>query len=281
MALCFLGVLKVAAVEMPVSFSEVLALEHRRPNLTLTYGNEPSQTASLWIPLGRGTHPVVMLVHGGCWLEEYDASHIYPLASSLARDGYAVWVPEYRRVGESGGGWPGTASDVVQALDRLAQLRDPRLSLERTVVVGHSAGGHLGLWMAARDPALVAPPVRVVAAVGLAAITDLQRYARGENSCEVVTQRFMGGTPETRGPAYRQASPALLPQQVPVTLLRGGRDAIVDAAQASAMAGADTVVLEGAGHFDWIHPLTPAYDVLRDALFHALEQGMRHSVPSK
>ncbi|MDA8962177.1 alpha/beta hydrolase fold domain-containing protein, partial [Congregibacter sp.] len=95
------------------------------------------------------------------------------MAAKLAADGYAVWVPEYRRVGEPGGGWPGSAADMTLALDALAELDNSRLALSRTVVMGHSAGGHLGLWLAARDPALAKPPVRIVAAIGLAAITDL------------------------------------------------------------------------------------------------------------
>ncbi len=258
------------AAEMPVSFSEVLALEARAPSEIIRYGTADSNTAALWLPPGQDINPVLVLIHGGCWLEEFSAPYIYPLAARLADDGYAVYVPEYRRVGEPGGGWPGTASDLVRALDELAGQRHPRLALERTILAGHSAGGHLALWLEARDPALARPPLRVVAALGLAAITDLEAYARGANSCEVVTPDFMGGMPEEVPERYAAASPARLDLPVPVMLLRGAEDPIVAADQMSAMPDAVARERAGAGHFDWVHPDTPAYLNLRDALFELL-----------
>jgi len=259
---------------MPVAFDAVVALDARAPAETLRYGSAPSQSAALWLPPGQGVHPVVVLIHGGCWLAEYSAPYIYPLAARLARDGYAVFVPEYRRVGEDGGGWPGTAADLAVALDALAGLDYPRLALERTIVAGHSAGGHLALWLAARNPDLVRPPLRIVGALGIAAITDLEAYALGTNSCEVATPLLMGGLPEALPERYAQASPARLRIDVPITLLRGGQDPIVGADQASALPGARALEFEPAGHFDWVHPGTPAYPVLRDALFELLGQAL-------
>ncbi|EAQ96382.1 alpha/beta hydrolase family protein [Congregibacter litoralis] len=257
---------------MPVTFSSVLELKARKADRELRYGSAPSQTAALWMPplRAKGPVPVVVLVHGGCWLRDYSAEHIYPLAARLASDGYAVWVPEYRRVGEPGGGWPGSAVDLTLSLDALADLDDPRLALSKAVIVGHSAGGHLGLWLAARDASLVKPPVRIAGVVGLAAITDLEVYARGSNSCEAVTASFMGGTPETRPGAYAKASPAALSYAVPVRLLWGSEDAIVGPEQVTAMTRASTLELSGAGHFDWVHPQTRAYERVRDAVFDVL-----------
>ncbi|WP_439108152.1 alpha/beta hydrolase family protein [Congregibacter sp.] len=276
----------VSDVPMPVSFSSVLELKARKPDLVKRYGNAPSQTAALWMPPLRaeGPVPVIFLVHGGCWLSDYSAEHIYPLAAQLAADGYAVWVPEYRRVGEPGGGWPGSAVDMTLALDALADVNNPRLALSRTVVMGHSAGGHLGLWLAARDPSLIKPPVRIVAAVGLAAITDLKAYSLGTNSCEAVTTSFMGGAADEVSEAYLQASPASLPSHVPVRLLRGTDDGIVGPQQMSAMRSASTMELPQAGHFDWVHPETAAYDRVLDAVFDVLGvsiQPMRPVTPAK
>ncbi|MEO1081415.1 MAG: alpha/beta hydrolase [Pseudomonadota bacterium] len=263
------------AAEMPVSFDDVLVLDARAPNEVIRYGSEESHTAALWLPPGQGVHPVVILIHGGCWLAEFDMGHLRPLASRLARDGYAVYTPEYRRVGEEGGGWPGTAADLILAIDALAALRHPRLALDRTVVAGHSAGGHLALWLAARDAALWRPPLRLVAALGLAAITDLNAYARGTNSCEVATPLFMGGTPEERPRQYAAASPHVLSYAIPLGLMVGGQDPIVPASQAEALAAARTYHLDGAGHFDWVHPDTEAFGAMRDAIFDLLQSALQ------
>ncbi|MDP5069997.1 MAG: alpha/beta fold hydrolase [Congregibacter sp.] len=262
---------------MPVSFTSVLELDARKPDFVSRYGSEPSQTAALWMPPLRaaGPVPVVFLVHGGCWLSDYSAEHIYPLAAQLASDGYAVWVPEYRRVGEPGGGWPGSAVDMTLALDALVALDNPRLALSRIVVVGHSAGGHLGLWLAARDPALAKPPARIVAAIGLAAITELTTYSQGTNSCQSVTRAFMGAGPDEDPKSYRQASPAYGVRRVPLRLLRGADDGIVGSEQVIAMGGARSMELPGAGHFDWIHPKTEAYKHVLDTIFDVLSVSMQ------
>ncbi|MFK8042926.1 alpha/beta hydrolase family protein [Congregibacter sp.] len=270
-----------ADVDMPVSFSSVLELKARKPDYSIRYGAAPSQRATLWMPPLRaeGPVPVIFLVHGGCWLSDYSAEHIYPLAAQLAADGYAVWVPEYRRVGEPGGGWPGSAVDMALALDALADIENPRLALSRTVVMGHSAGGHLGLWLAARDPELLKPPVRIAAAIGLAAITDLKSYSEGDNSCQAVTEPFMGTSAASNPDAYAEASPASLPTRVPVRLLRGAEDGIVGPEQMTAMTRASMMELPGAGHFDWVHPDTDAYNSILDAIFDVLSVSIQPRRP--
>ncbi len=264
------------AAEMPVSFEAVLALDAREPDQMLRYGSEDSQYGALWLPRRKGSVPLLVLVHGGCWLREYSAPHVYPLAAQLARDGFAVWVPEYRRVGERGGGWPGTAADVLRSLDVIDAQSLPGVNRTRTLVLGHSAGGHLALWLASRDPALLPPGLRISGAIGLAAITDLDRYARGTSSCQSATPRLMGAGPDEAPERYRAASPSRQPQRVPTVLLRGGQDPIVGPEQVSAMAQATPVHLETAGHFDWIHPDTPAYEVLRDVVFEVLARALEN-----
>ncbi|MEJ2402267.1 MAG: alpha/beta fold hydrolase [Xanthomonadales bacterium] len=254
-------------------FSDVAALSVRAPDRVIAYGPAASQFGELWLPPGReGAAPVVVLVHGGCWLAEYGIAHIRPLAASLAQAGFAIWALEYRRVGEAGGGWPGTFRDVAAGIDHLAQLDEPRLDVSRVVLAGHSAGGHLALWAASRDRLSpdstlhMEPEIRPNGVLGLAAITDLVAYASDDNSCARVTPRLLGGTPFERPERYEQASPAALGSRTNTILLQGEADAIVPPAQAEALPGARVVLLPEAGHFDLIHPDTPAFERIRDLL---------------
>jgi acetyl esterase/lipase len=215
---------------------------------------------------------VVVLIHGGCWLADYDIAHIRPLASALAKNGFAVWALEYRRVGESGGGWPGTFGDIATGIDALAAYDEPLLDRERIVLAGHSAGGHLALWAAGRErlapdsPLYTESSARFSGVLGLAAITDLAAYAGGDNSCEQVTARLMGGTPDEQPDRYAEASPVALGVTARTILLQGGADTIVGRTQAEALPGARTVMLDEAGHFDLIHPYTPAFGRIRALL---------------
>jgi len=254
-------------------FSEVAGLPARPPDRTVPYGPEPSQFAELWLPPGsNGALPVVVLIHGGCWLADYGIAHIRPLAAALADAGFAVWALEYRRVGEPGGGYPGTFRDVAAGVDRLAAAGEPRLDPARSVIAGHSAGGHLALWAAARSKLPASDPLRSDAmlvprgALGLAAIADLAAYAAGDNGCQRVAPRLLGGMPRDVADRYARTSPAELGVAAPTVLLQGGADAIVPPAQAGALPGARVVLLPEAGHFDLIHPGTPAWPRIVAAL---------------
>lgn len=253
--------------DYPVTFADVTALPPAQGAIPHAYGNAPSQFGLLWLPVRSDPAPLVVLVHGGCWLSDYGVEHLQPLASTLVRAGYAVWAPEYRRVGEEGGGWPGTFDDVRSALVAAAALAHERIDATRTVLAGHSAGGHLALWLATREQP-VAGGLTIVGAVGLAAITDLASYAEIDNACAAVAERLLGGDPQAIPARYREASPARASGSgVPVRLLHGSADTIVPLAQSRAMPGADDLeVLEGAGHYDLIHPGTPAFPALLRAI---------------
>ena len=127
----------------------------------ITYGEQPQQFADLYLPADEATPPVVVLIHGGFWRAQYGLDLMVPLAEDLADAGYAVWNIEYRRVGQPGGGWPGTLDDVAAAVDELTAVTATHpLDLDRVAIVGHSAGGHLALWAAGRPaiaPAIPAP----------------------------------------------------------------------------------------------------------------------------
>ena len=256
------------------TFNEVAAMPGRPADARATYGSAPEQFGELRMPTGAGPHPVVVLIHGGCWRAEYDITHIAPLATALAGEGFAVWAIEYRRVGSPGGGWPGTFLDVGAAIDHLRTLAHTHpLDLSRVVVAGHSAGGHLALWSAARgvlpkaSPITVTDPLIPLGVVSIAGITDIGAYA-SPSGCGSAVVPLMGGAPDAVADRYAQASPVALVRPVPVQLIVGTADTIVPRAQADAFvtaAGsrATVRVVDGAGHFDLIAPDREAWTVLR------------------
>ncbi|HEU4662537.1 MAG TPA: alpha/beta fold hydrolase, partial [Dokdonella sp.] len=201
-------------------------------NTTLSYGSSTSQVADLHLP-DADRPPVVCLLHGGFWRVPYGRDELTAMAEDLALSGFAVWNIEYRRVGEAGGGWPGTLQDVADAIDRLAQLsRDHvRLDLDRVALVGHSAGGQLALAAAAGAQgvgARVAPRrVRPIAVAGLAALTDLDLAYRLDCGNGAVKE-LIGGTPDEFTDRYDNASPLrLLPLRIAQLIVHGTADTVV------------------------------------------------------
>lgn len=280
-ALLLSGLISSSALASPWnrSFDEVQSLPSREPDRVMSYGDKPDQDTEIWLPTNSADPaPVVILLHGGCWLEAYDRSHLRPLATALTDRGYAVLLPEYRRVGQAGGGWPRTFQDIAHALDVLADFPAPGVDMESSVLVGHSAGGHLALWAAGRDrletgdELHVETPFLPRGVIGLAAITDLDDYAGGDNSCQRVTTELMGGSPEEYPGRYAQASPASLGTSIPTILLHGDADAIVPPGQAASLDDAEVRMIDGAGHFDLVHPETPAFQALLEALAGILER---------
>ena len=226
------------------------------------------------MPEGEGPRPVAVLVHGGFWRMPWGADLMHALAGDLHRRGWATWNLEYRRLGAPGGGWPGTFEDAAAGMDALAAA-DAGLDLGRVVAVGHSAGGQLALWLAARrgPPAGAQGAGAVVvpnAVVALAAVSDLAASSRlgldGDAAAELV-----GGRPDRVPERYAVASPlARLPLGVPVLLVHGDADDRVPVAMSREYAGAaraagDDVRLEvipGAGHAELIDPRSGAWGVV-------------------
>jgi len=235
----------------------------------ISYGEESDQFGELRVPPGLGPHPVVVLIHGGCFKVAYaDLQLMAPLGDALKAQGIASWNIEYRRLGQPGGGWPGTHRDVGSAVDHLRVIAEKfRLDLNRVVVVGHSAGGHLAMWLAARSrlpPAsdlYVRNPLKVRGVVDLAGPVDLSANIEGyESLCaDPVITSLLGGTPTTVPKRYAEASPRrLLPLGVPQILVIGQyeeyvpRPIVEDYVNAARQAG-DTVEFEyipGVGHFE-------------------------------
>jgi acetyl esterase/lipase len=247
----------------------------------IAYGKEPHQFGDLRLPPGPGPHPVAVMVHGGFWRAKYDLEHVGHLCADLARRGYATWSLEYRRVGNEGGGWPGTFTDVARGTDFLTTLAQSYpLSLSRVVFMGHSAGGHLALWLAARRQILPSEPLYTEGAlmprgvVVLAGVVDLERAYELRLSNGIV-EEFLGGTPAQVPERYRLgSSAALAPIRVKQILIHGTEDEPVPASissdyQARATALGDPVrliSLPGAGHFELINPLSKEWPQVVEAI---------------
>ncbi|GGZ98161.1 hypothetical protein GCM10008090_03190 [Arenicella chitinivorans] len=244
-----------------VAYSAVTALPVSAPSSRHQYGESEVEIAELWLPSGESSvvpedgYPVVIFIHGGCWLNQFDISHSHAMSTALRHAGYAVWSLEYRRTGDPNGGWPNTYTDVLNGIDALFELDTVPLDLSRVVLTGHSAGGHLAL-LAGSDRT-----ERLQGVIGLAAIVDIERYARGKNSCQTATPAFMGGTPDELVRHYREANPIHRTLHPMTRLLHGDLDSIVPIEQTLALQEL-TQITEGAGHFDWVHPGTPAFKSL-------------------
>lgn len=283
------GLAMAAAQAAPLSWSGLQALPLPPPGQRIAYGAGPQQFGELRLPdeavQGKGPYPVYVLLHGGCWQSEYDYVYITRLAAWLTAQGYATWTPEYRRLGNEGGGWPGTFTDVGAAADALREIaKHAPLDLQHVYAAGHSAGGQLALWLASRtqlpaDSALhVDDPLKIRGVLGLAAITDLEAYRIGPaDSCHASVEPLLGGAPSDVERRYAETSPLRrLPLGVPQWFVQGEQDGIVETASvrryvdAAHKAGdrAGLVTLPEAGHFD-----TAVATPLSEAALHeALQQ---------
>jgi len=270
-----------------MSADDIIALASPPPDHRIAYGSDPLQFGNLRLPEGEGPHPVVALIHGGCWLSAYDIGHIGAAAQALADAGYAVWSIEYRRVGDPGGGWPGTYRDVGRALDHLRVIApEHALDLERVVVAGHSAGGALALWSAARprlsvSSELYSPdPLPVRAVFALAPAADLEAIEM-RDSCGDVMNQLMGGSQVEKPWRYRSASPMqLVPIGVPQTIVLGDHDtswtptgqSYVHRAIAVGEEHLRVIALPESGHFEMIAPASSSWPLVHGALDETFER---------
>lgn len=244
-----------------------------------SYGSDPSQFGELRLPPGKGPYAVVVVIHGGCWYSEYDLTQLANFNARLTSLGVATWSLEYRGIGNPGGGWPGTFTDVARGTDHLRILaRSYPLDLKRVIVVGHSAGGQLALWLAARrrlpknSPLYTTNPLRLRGIVSLAGITDLRKY---RPNCGDAVSKLLGGSPDEVPDRYRQTSPIeRLPLGVEQRLIQGALDEIVPANfskdyEAAARKKGDHVrltIVASAGHFDLIAPQSSAWPAVEKAV---------------
>lgn len=247
-----------------VEFADVLQYPSRSYDHRLDYGTGEFQYGLLWLPENDPSPPLLVLIHGGCWLNSFDVNHSFAVSTAIADAGIAVWSVEYRRTGDPGGGWPGTFEDIRAAIASIGQLGNYGVDTSRFAIAGHSAGGHLALLAGSRFS-------EASAVIGLAAITDIEAYARGSNSCQTATSAFMNAEPDTAPELYAAANPVQQALHRNTQLLHGDVDTIVPLAQTQTLQARLTTV-SGAGHFDWIHPETPAFSILLELLRGELQQ---------
>ncbi len=246
--------------------------------VTHSYGEDPAQVADLWLPAGHpgAARGVVALVHGGFWRAGYDRSLEDDVAADLVAAGWAVWNLDYRAVG-AGGGWPQTFADVAAGVDLLAAAgAEAGLATDRVAVVGHSAGGTLALWAAARaalprGATGEGPAVVPVAACSQSGVDDLAKGAR-EGLGDGAVLDLMGAGPAAEPERYARSSPVeLVPFGVPLLAVSASRDDVVPPAYAEALAAAaraagDDVrlaVVQGEDHFAHVDPSSRAWAVVR------------------
>jgi acetyl esterase/lipase len=282
-----------AAAEEASAFSHPWA----PPDAALAYGDHEDQVIDFYRPtrdIGRPA-PLVALLHGGAWRARYDRGHVSPLAAHLAARGYAVASVEYRRGGAPdapqqpsqdpvAGRWPETFDDVAAAVDALPVLAVRALGadavdLRRVLLAGHSAGGHLALWAAARHVLppdspwhrSSPPPLRGV--VALAPIADFGSAIR-LRVCSGAVADLLGG-PDHLAERMPHADPAaLLPTGIATTIVHGTTDNVVPPqvtagfARAAAAAGEEPTVawLRATGHFPLIDPAAPAVEAVLDEI---------------
>jgi acetyl esterase/lipase len=286
--LVLLTLAAVGAFGQLMTYRHILVRPDRpQPDLRIPYGTDPNQSGELWLPKNsthknkQGQLPVVLMIHGGCWRAELPGPELLAFQAGALRDaGVAVWSISYRRLGNAGGGYPGTFLDIAAGTDKLYELAGKySLDLTRVVATGHSAGGHLALWAAARSridavsPLRAEKPVPIRAVVGVAPIPDLAygtsavAHACGAATIPQLVDLKTRGAASAIDGAWRDTSPfALLPFNDRQTLIFGSSDTLVPPDNAdsyksrAATVGEPVavVVVQGAGHFELISPWTPA-----------------------
>jgi acetyl esterase/lipase len=268
---------------MNVFSKPVLKADHR-----IHYDAGPFQFGDLWIPKSATPPPLVVFFHGGWWKSEYDLGYAGYLCEALKKDGIAVWSVEYRRVGETGGGWPTTFQDAAAGFDYAAKLaKTYPLDLSRVITMGHSAGGHLAFWIAGRhhipaqseiyQPRPQVPlrgAIALAGAVDLRLTVDLSGYLTFAHDKQQVFN-LMGGSPQDFPDRYKAGSPGdLLPFHAAQTLLQGTADDQIPpelpprwAELARRMGDTSTVtMIPSADHDDVVDPESQAWGAVRDAV---------------
>ena len=297
-ALIALGVTQSISGTQFLGPQQINALPSSPADHRIQYGSGPFQFGDLRLPTTSQRRPIAVVIHGGCWKSKHgdltaDLENTSPLSSALTSLGIATWNIEYRQIDNPGGGWPGTFDDVANAVDYLRVLaKSYPLDLTRVVVIGHSAGGHLATWAAARhrlsreSPLFSTSPLRVTGVVNLAGPGNLASFLPIEGLVcgDAVITKLMGGSPSEMPDRYRDGSPSnLLPMGVRQVLIVGAQDNTVPPAmvkeygQDARNKGDDVVitVVENAAHFELIAPGSIAWPKVEEAMLVMLKPRKR------
>ena len=288
--ICIFPVKLSADKEGIIPLEVALAWEYPPGYIRIHYGDDEYQFGDLRIPSGSGPHPVAIMIHGGGWKAAYDISYFGKASNELTTMGIATWSLEYRRLGNDGGGWPGTFQDIANGADYLRVLAETYpLDLNRAIVIGHSAGGHLALWAGGRNrigehPELMSSdPVSLRGVLALAPATDLAEYYRtqkvGKADFDNTIERLLGGSPEQFPERYKHTSIVeMLPLGIRQIVVFGDLDDWTDDRyfDTAKAAGDDITMIRapGAGHFELTDPdSTPTWNLVADAAFALLGMG--------
>ena len=254
-----------------MSTVDILSRPQLPPDRREAYGSDSNQFVELRLPRGKGPYPVLLNLHGGYWRAKYDLAHAGHLCEALRAVGIATFNAEYRRVGDQGGGWPGTFADVRSAY-RYVRQEAARFQLDRKrlVVMGHSAGGQLALCLAAHETSLR----RVMA---LAGVVDLRKAFALHLSHDAVVE-FLGGTPDAVPEHYREADPMELKiPQARQWLIHGTDDDTVPVEfsrnyveQKKSSESVQLIEITRCGHFELIDPGSAAFKQVTAAVLSAL-----------
>jgi acetyl esterase/lipase len=251
---------------------DILSLPPPAADARLAYGSDENQFLDLRMAKGKGPHPLAIALHGGYWRAKYDLGYMGHLCAALTAKGIVTANVEYRRVGNAGGGWPGTFADVRAAYQFLTQNGKYDFDARRIVVMGHSAGGQLALCLAAHETG-------VKGVVSLAGVVDLQQAYALHLSNDAVME-FLGGTPAEMGDHYREADPMKLTIAARQWLVHGAADDVVPPAFSRDYVSAkqktktkeDARLLEitGEGHFEVVDPRSRAWKDVEKAVLEAV-----------
>lgn len=260
-----------------VRSESILSRQPTAADLRFSYGQDANQFVDVRLPQGDGPHPIVFFIHGGYWRARYDLVHAGHLCEALKTAGIATWNVEYRRVGNPGGGWPGTMDDIRSAYRLLLagqQGSNAKLDLRRLCVAGHSAGGHLALCLTAYEPSIA----RVVS---LAGVVDLRRAWELHLSNDAVVE-FLGGTPADVPDHYREASPAerAIPRAVQKIIHGTGDDSVPyeigrSYAEHKKKSGENVELISfpEIGHFELVDPGSSVWKQVEQIFTSLLRQG--------
>lgn len=274
--LCVTGCARSATPEQPavsatakpiMVWDDLLSQTKPAPDATVAYGADALQVADVWKPAGAGSHPAVIMIHGGCWqtaIAERDIMNW--IADDLRSRGVGVWNIEYRGV-DRGGGYPGTYQDVAAAADMFV-ARGGEYGFRTgapVVVIGHSAGGHLALWLARRaglakgDALRGAEPLLVDLAISQGGLPDLRAQTKlPEHPCGADAAVKMAGlSVEASAKAdgeFARTSPPEMPKGSAREMQYNNDLDLIAPPSFGAAYGAEMVTTPGEGHVELIAP---------------------------
>lgn len=248
---------------------------------TYAYGTDPYQVGDLYIPKYPGGQ-IICLFHGGFWKMPYDRFQMNALCVRLVQEGHCVWNIEYRRTGYVDGGWPGTFEDAVAAVNYVSELAEKHMviSPERLIIAGHSAGGHLALWLSYQGEQVTQQRLSLTpqTIIAMAPIVDLIKTYHDIAGKQPVFDLLGGVSPLEYPRRYVVTSPiAMLPLGIPQWIMHGDQDSMIpvtdirDYVEQATQLGDNVTYKEvvGGEHMDFLDPHHPAIDCLCDWLAHA------------